>query len=256
MGCLSADYRDCLDDTREFYAGILPSDKGIDKYKSAWVVKLIDKSVGFWSDHQPLNPALGGTQLLNPASGGAQGGKGMSDLMSIIKGRRSVRKYQEKDVSDEALNQILEAVKWSPSWANTQCWEIIAVRDQGVKEKIQEILPKTNPGRKHFAEAPVALAVCGKLESSGFYKSQVTTKFGDWFMYDLGIATQSICLMAHDLGLGTVVIGLFDHDRVREALGVPEGYELVSLIPVGYPTKDSAAPKRREISEFTHYDKF
>ncbi|MBL7204077.1 MAG: nitroreductase family protein [Desulfobacteraceae bacterium] len=180
----------------------------------------------------------------------------MSDLMSIIKGRRSIRKYQERDVSDEALNQILESVKWSPSWANSQCWEIIAVRDQGLKEKIQEILPKINPARKHFAGAPVVLAICCKLESSGYYNGQVTTKFGDWFMYDLGIATQNICLMAHDLGLGTVIMGLFDHDRIGEELGVPEGFELVSLIPVGYPAKDSAAPKRREISEFTHYDKF
>ena len=75
-------------------------------------------------------------------------------------------------------------------------------------------------------------------------------------MFDLGIATQSICLMAQDLGIGTVIMGLFDHEKVAEALGVPEGCELVSLIPMGYPVKDSAGPKRREISEFTHYDRF
>jgi nitroreductase len=43
--------------------------------------------------------------------------------MDIIKGRRSVRKYQDKEVPDELLNQILESVQWAPSWANTQCWE-------------------------------------------------------------------------------------------------------------------------------------
>jgi len=62
--------------------------------------------------------------------------------------------------------------------------------------------------------------------------------------------------MAHDLGIGTVIMGLFDHDKVAEIIGVPEGCELVSLIPMGYPTKDSARPKRREISEFVHYDRF
>ncbi len=180
----------------------------------------------------------------------------MSELKADIKGRRSVRSYQEKGVTDEQLNEILESVKWSPSWANTQCWEIIVIRDQGMKDKLQEILPKTNPARKHFGEAPVVLGVCGKLNSSGYYKDKVTTKFGDWFMYDLGIATQSICLTAHDLGLGTVIVGLFDHDQIKSTLGVPEGYELVSLIPVGYPAKETSAPKRREVSEFTHYDKF
>jgi nitroreductase len=51
-------------------------------------------------------------------------------------------------------------------------------------------------------------------------------------------------------------VGLFDHDKAKNVLGVGDGYELVAMIPVGYPAKDSPAPKRREIGEFTHYDKF
>jgi len=180
----------------------------------------------------------------------------MKDLTEIIKGRRSVRSYQEKDIPEEALNQILESVQWSPSWANTQCWEIIVIRDREVKGRLQEILPKSNPATKHFAEAPVVLALCGKKASSGYYKNEVTTKFGDWLLFDLGIAAQSICLTAYNLGIGTVVVGLFDHDAIARELGVAEGYELVSLIPMGYPTKESNAPKRREIREFTHYDRF
>jgi nitroreductase len=84
----------------------------------------------------------------------------------------------------------------------------------------------------------------------------VTTKFGDWFMYDLGIATQSICLAAHGMGLGTVIIGLFDHEKAKAALNVPAGYELVSLIPLGYPAKVPSAPKRRAVEEFTRTDTF
>jgi len=180
----------------------------------------------------------------------------MTELMDIIKGRRSVRSYQDRSISEEDLNQILESIKWSPSWANTQCWEIIVMRDPKVKERVKEILPKSNPAAKHFAEAPVVLALCAKLASSGYYKGEVTTKFGDWFMFDLGIATQSVCLTAYDLGIGTVVVGLFEHDKVAKELGVPDGYDLAALIPMGYPTKEANAPKRREISEFVHYDKF
>jgi len=180
----------------------------------------------------------------------------MTDLMDSIKGRRSIRKYQDKEVPDELLNQILESVQWAPSWHNTQCWEVIVVKDKGVKEALAEVLPKANPARKHFAEAPVTLVICGKLNSSGYINGQVTTRFGDWFMFDLGLATQNLCLTAHSLGLGTVITGLFDHNQAEAVLGVPEGYELVSLIPLGYPAHDSSAPKRREISDFTHYDKF
>lgn len=180
----------------------------------------------------------------------------MSDLMSTIKGRRSVRRYQGKPVPEGDLHQILESIQWSPSWANTQCWEVIVVKEPAVKDKLKEALPATNPASKAMIEAPVVLALCGKLQISGYYKGQVTTKFGDWFMFDLGIATQSLCLMAHNLGLGTVIAGLLDHEKAKKALGIGEGYEVVALIPLGYPAKDSAAPRRREIKEFTHYEKF
>ena len=180
----------------------------------------------------------------------------MSDVMSIVKGRRSIRRFQDKPVPETDLQQILEAVQWSPSWANTQCWEVIVVKEAPTKEKLKESLTAKNPAVIGLTEAPVVLALCGKLQSSGYYKGQATTKLGDWYMFDLGIATQSLCLAAYNLGLGTVIVGSLDHDKAKNVLGVGEGYELVALIPVGYPAKDSAAPKRREISEFTHYDKF
>jgi len=75
-------------------------------------------------------------------------------------------------------------------------------------------------------------------------------------MFDIGIAAQNLCLRVHDLGLGSVIVGLFDHNKAKEVLGVPEGYEVVVMIPVGYPAKVPSAPKRKEISEFTHYEKF
>ncbi|MCK8601517.1 nitroreductase family protein [Desulfoferrobacter suflitae] len=180
----------------------------------------------------------------------------MGELMKAIKDRRSIRKYEDKMVPEELLNQVLEAVQWAPSWANTQCWEIVVIKESATKQKLQETMGKGNPATKAIVDAPVLLAVCGKLKSSGFYKDQVTTKFGDWFLFDLGIATQNLCLAAHDLGLGTVIVGLFDHAKAAQIVGLPEGYELVTLIPLGYPAKISSAPKRREIREFSHYEKF
>lgn len=181
----------------------------------------------------------------------------MSDFLELLKNRRSVRKYEEgRDIPDEVLHQVLEAVQWSQSWANTQCWEVVVVRDPARKEKLQETLAPKNPATKAIVNAPVVLALCGKLNSSGFYNNVITTKFGDWFMFDLGLATQSLCLAAHSLGLGTVVVGLLDHDKAKQVLNVPDGYELAVLIPMGYPAKISAPPKRKEISEFTHYNGF
>ncbi len=180
----------------------------------------------------------------------------MAEFMDVLKGRRSIRHYEEREIPEEVLSGVLEAVRWSPSWANTQCWEIVVVKDPSIKQKLQETLSKGNPATKAMIEAPVVAAVCGKLKSSGYYKDQVTTKFGDWFLFDLGIATQTLCLAAHDLGLGTVIAGLFDHDKAREILRAPEGFEVAVLVPMGYPAKPSSAPKRREAGEYVHYEGF
>ena len=180
----------------------------------------------------------------------------MADLTDVIQNRRSIRNYEDRQVPEEVLDRVLEAVRWAPSWANTQCWEIVVVTGVEQKARLQQIMSKGNPATRAMVEAPVVIAICGKLQASGYYNGKVTTKFGDWFMFDLGIATQTLCLAARNEGLGTVITGLFDHEKAKEILDVPEGYELVSLIPLGYPSKGAGAPKRREVSEFVHREKF
>ena len=177
--------------------------------------------------------------------------------MEIIRGRRSIRKYEDADVNQEDLDIILESVRWAPSWHNTQCWEIVVIRDRSVKTQLQACLPgKLNPAEKAIVQAPIVLALCGKLNRSGCYRGTPITKFGDWFMFDLGLACQNICLAAYQLGLGTVVVGAFDHARAADILSIPAEYELVALIPLGYPARVGKAPSRRAIAEFTHYDRF
>ena len=121
----------------------------------------------------------------------------MADFMEVLKARRSVRNYEEKEVPPDIVDAVLEAVKWTPSWANTQCWEVIRVEDKAIRQQLQETMGKGNPAAKSIVTAPVLLVLCAKLTSSGYYKGEVTTKFGDWLLYDLGLATQSLCLAAN-----------------------------------------------------------
>ncbi|MFW6082088.1 MAG: nitroreductase family protein, partial [Desulfosalsimonas sp.] len=104
--------------------------------------------------------------------------------------------------------------------------------------------------------APVVIAMCARLKDAGYKKGEVTTKFGDWFMFDLGLACQNLSIAAHSLGLGSVIMGLYDHDRAAQVIKVPEGYELVALIPMGYPSKIPSPPKRRTLEEFVRRDSF
>ncbi|MGB5882552.1 MAG: nitroreductase family protein, partial [Desulfobulbales bacterium] len=94
------------------------------------------------------------------------------------------------------------------------------------------------------------------LKKSGYYNDEYPTKFGDWFMYDLGLATQNLCLAAHDSGLATVIVGLFDQDKVGKIIKLPVEHEVLVLIPLGYPDHEPSPPKRRELHEFVHYDSF
>jgi nitroreductase len=178
------------------------------------------------------------------------------DLMEAIKGRRSIRKYKADPVAEETLQKVLEAVRWAPSWANTQCWEVMVVKDPKVKSELATALSKGNPAFSSMTDAPIVLVLCGKRGISGFYKGQAATVKGDWLMFDTGIAMQSLCLAAHSLGLGTVVVGLFDHKKVEEMFGVPQNVEVVAMTPLGYPASEGAIPRRKEIAEFVHYEKY
>ena len=180
----------------------------------------------------------------------------MSDLMEIIQGRRSIRRYLDKQIPDEVLDRVLEAARWAPSWANTQCWEFVVVKDMEIKKRIQETVSSRNPSSLAIVNAPVLLVICGQLKKSGYYNDQYPTKYDDWFMYDLGLATQNLCLAAHESGLGTVIVGLLDHDRVGEIVKLPADHEVLVLVPLGYPDHEPSPPKRRKLNEFVHYNTF
>jgi len=152
--------------------------------------------------------------------------------------------------------ELLEAVRRSPSWANTQCWEVIVVRDEERKKRLAELVSPRNPAQEGVAEAPVVMVMCAQKGVSGFKKGAAVTDKGDWYMFDLGIACQNLCLAAHDMGLGTVHVGSIEHAPIAELLQVPPNVEVVELIPVGYPAKESASPKRRELADFVHAEQY
>jgi nitroreductase len=75
-------------------------------------------------------------------------------------------------------------------------------------------------------------------------------------MFDTGLAMQTLCLTAYSLGLGTVVVGMFDHKKAESILRLSENVEVVAMTPLGYPATEGSAPKRKEISEFVFSDHY
>jgi nitroreductase len=179
------------------------------------------------------------------------------ELMEAVKGRRSVRTYTADPVPDGKLRTVLEAVQWAPSWANTQCWEVIVVREQGTKKQLAETLSLGNAAREAILQAPLTIVLVGIEGRAGFKKGAAATDKGEWwYMFDCGLATQNLCLAAYAEGLGTVIVGLFDAARAAKILQVPAGKAVVAMTPLGFPAKAPSPPKRKEIAEFVYYETY
>lgn len=180
----------------------------------------------------------------------------MQSFMEVVTTRRSIRRFESRPIEDDKMMRIIEAARWTPSWANSQCWELIAVTEENRLQSLAELVSPKNPATLAIAKGPVTLAICGKKKTSGYYKGQQSTKFDDWLMFDLGLITQTLSLAAHAEGLGSVVVGFFNHDKATELLEVPPDYEVVALLPMGYPDHAPSPPKRREVADFLHNEKF
>ena len=161
------------------------------------------------------------------------------EFFETLSTRRSIRTYQDRPVEGEKLHAVLEAVRTSPSWANQQCWRLVVVRDPDTKQGISELSYlesyfatkgyKSNPAMKALAQAPVVLVLCAEPTQSGAIRGQ------DYYLADAGIAAQSLMLAARVQGLGTVFVGIFQEEPLRDLLGIPESIRVVGLLPLGYP---------------------
>ena len=172
------------------------------------------------------------------------------ELQEAILKRRSVRKFTEEMVTDEELRQIFEVVRWSPSWANTQTWEFIVVRDKALIEKVTGTYAEKNPATKGSLAASALIVACAKTKISGCYGGKEVTAINNWEMFDLGMAVQTLCLKAHEMGLGTVVVALINHEACEKILAIPEGHKVYAVIPIGRPaTPPKEGPARKSLSE-------
>ena len=176
------------------------------------------------------------------------------EVMQAIRERRSVRKYKPDPVSNEAIDTVLDAARWAPSWANTQCWRFVVVRDAEIRARLAGALRATSPGKENRAaaairSAPVVIVACAELGRSGYHKGEQTTDKGDWFMFDVALAMQNLTLAAHAIGLGTIHVGLFEAKEAAKILEVPADVAVVEMTPLGYPDEEPAAPRRKELSE-------
>jgi nitroreductase len=183
------------------------------------------------------------------------------ELIEAIKTRRSIRKYIDKPVEDEKLQSVLEAVRMAPSWANYQCWRLVVIREKSMKQRISELsyvesffAPKgykSNPSMKALAEAPVVIVLCADPGQSGVLWGQ------NYYLVDIGLAAQNLMLAAKAQGLGTVFVGVYDEEKLKRLLSIPEAIRIVGLFPLGYPAGDPKdGPERKPLQDICFHEQW
>ncbi len=181
--------------------------------------------------------------------------KTQTPIHDVIARRWSTRAFSDRPVETDKLRSVLEAARWAPSSRNEQPWAyLVATReDQDDYEALFSVLMETN--RAWAGKAPVLLLTMAhtRLEKDG-----QPNRHG---FYDLGQATANLVIQATSLGLATHQMGGFDVEAARERFGVPEAWEPVSVIALGYPGKaeslsepfrerEMAQRRRKRLDEF------
>lgn len=174
------------------------------------------------------------------------------NAVDCIKTRRSVRKFTEDLVPVETVKEIVELASYSPSWKNTQVIRYILVEDPAMIAKIAEEGVMDFPlNQKTVSRAKQLMVITKKDGICGFEKdgSYSTSKEDRWEMFDAGIAAQTFCLAAHDKGVGTVILGIFDDAKIKEIVDVPEGQTVAAVLAMGYPAFAPDMPPRKSVSD-------
>ncbi len=152
--------------------------------------------------------------------------------LETIFARRSIRKYQDRPVEKEKLEQLLRAAMAAPSATNRKPWEFVVVDDPEVMAEIRSVmlLGKYN--------APAAIVVCGNT-------SRLKNPISEFWVQDCSAASENILLAAVELGLGTVWLGVHPiqnlKKRIAKVLGLPGQIVPLNVIYVGYPAEEKPA---------------
>jgi len=172
------------------------------------------------------------------------------EVFEAIKGRRSIRAFKRRDVSDEDVAKLIDSAIWAPSAGNIQPWEFVIIRKPDVKSKLAEAAWQ----QSFIEEAAVVIVVCANENRS-------SQRYGDrgktlYCIQDTAAAIQNIHLAAYSLGLGTCWIGAFKEQDVRQILNVPQGIRPIAIIPVGYAAEPTSPRSKRPMDQIVHHETF
>jgi len=163
-------------------------------------------------------------------------------LVDTVLTRRSIRRYQKKEIPKDVLIQILEAGRQAPSAANRQPLHFIVIDDENVKREFSK-----GVFNRFIKDAPLTIVGCANT-------SAVLT--GKWAVVDTTIALQNMVIAAWAMGVGSCWIGDFKEEKVKQTLQIPDKWKVVALVSFGYPSEQPKPRKKKPITKLVSFNKF
>jgi nitroreductase len=155
----------------------------------------------------------------------------------LLAQRWSPRAFSDRPVENEKLLSLLEAARWAPSCFNEQPWRfIIATKTEPTEhERLLACLVEAN--QLWARNAPVLMLSVTKINFSHNDKPNKQAQ------HDLGLAVENLVIQAEALGLATHQMGGFKADTARSTFSIPEGFEPIAAIAIGYPAEPDTLPE-------------
>lgn len=163
-------------------------------------------------------------------------------LIDSILSRRSIRRYEPRDISEDVLKQILEAGRQSPSAVNRQPIRFVIVNDHEIAKEFSSDL-----FNRFIKDAPAVIVGCADVNS---------LLTGKWAVVDTTIAMQNMVIAAWTLGVGSCWIGAFNEKKVKEFLKIPDKWKVVNLLTLGYPAEQPKPKKKKAFDELFNFNGF
>ena len=162
--------------------------------------------------------------------------------VDLILSRRSIRRYENKDIPEEILKQILETGRQAPSAVNRQPIRFVIVNDHDLLKNLCN-----NLITRFVKYAPLAIVGCANT------KSLLT---GKWAVVDATIAMENMVISAWSLGIGSCWIGACNEKKVKNLLKIPDGWKVVALLTFGYPAEKPKEKKKKSFEEMFRFNSF
>jgi len=154
----------------------------------------------------------------------------MAEVLEAIQRRRARRAIDDRPISRETAEQLLQAAHLAPSCANNQPWRFVAIEDPKVLNRVKNHLTRGNAWAK---PSPLIVAVASRADLD----CQIPDG-REYFLFGCGLAAMNLMIQATELDLIAHPIAGFKQAPIRDVLGIPEDYTLITLIILGYPSDD------------------